>query len=70
MILLIAILWNPWGWGGYVSIILLILPDLASVFLHNQQHQMDNPGTFGNGTMLNTEQEILRKGYWASDQSL
>ncbi|CAK9077641.1 unnamed protein product [Durusdinium trenchii] len=61
LILLVLILVNPWGIGGYGSIMLLILPDLAEVFLYNQTHQRDDPMTVGNETTLSREQEVMSR---------
>lgn len=71
LILLVLILVNPWGIGGYGSIMLLILPDLAEVFLYNQTHQRDDPMTVGNETTLSREQEVMsrwQQGSWAEKQ--
>ena len=64
--LLVVAYLNPWGLGGYVSIMYMILPDLVHIYLQNQTLQEDDPLTRVNETAADRQQEaveVIRQGW-------
>mmetsp|Transcript_75288 Transcript_75288/g.176711 ORF Transcript_75288/g.176711 Transcript_75288/m.176711 type:complete len:579 (+) Transcript_75288:616-2352(+) len=61
LVLGLIVVWkNPGKWGGYASIMYLILPEMVDVLVHNRTNDHDNPLLFGHEGHISRQEELLR----------